>query len=80
MITISIKTNNVRRSVNEDVNSTPANVLESIGLNAERNTFYLSGEALDESEIRMTFADLGVEDGDEIVLSSIVKGDGGSSF
>ena len=80
MISITIKTNNIRKTVNIDVESTPREVLASVGFTGTtHNTFYLTGEALDEAELDATFSTLGVEDGDDVTLSSVVKGDGGSS-
>lgn len=77
MISVNIRTNNVRRTLNLDVNETPRAAFAEIGMNVNfRNQVSLSGVLLSEEELDQTFADLEVEDGDDVTLSSIVKGDG----
>ena len=78
MITITIKTNNVRKSINEDINETPRSVLTNqVGMTVDRTRqVSLSGMQLDDEELDMTFAALGVEENSDVVLSAIVKGDG----
>ncbi len=78
MISITIKTNNVRKSVNEDINETPRSVLANqINMTVDRTRqVSLSGMQLDDEELDMTFAALGVEENSDVVLSAIVKGDG----
>ena len=77
MITITIKTNNIRKTVVEPITETPASIFQSIGITpTERNQVSLSGSVLDGNELNKTFAELGIIEDEEVTLSSIIKGDG----
>ena len=77
MIQITIKTNNVRKNVVESINETPRSIFAGIGITpSTRNQVTLSGVVLDDEDFDKTFAELGVEEDEDVVLASVVKGDG----
>jgi len=77
MISITFKTNNIRKQIVEDINSTPSSVFAGFGITpSTRNQVTLCGVVLDDGDFDKTFAELGVEEDEDVVLASVVKGDG----
>jgi sulfur carrier protein ThiS len=78
MISVQIKTNTTRKTRNVDVNSTPASVFEDLEINPAGAMVNLNGSILSTTEMKTSFANLGVEDGSIVNLNSIIKADGAS--
>lgn len=78
MISINVRTNTARRTVSEDITSTPKKVFEELGIDTKGGMVNLDGTILSATDLNSTFEQLGVSDGRSVNLNSVVKGDGAS--
>ena len=76
MISVNVRTNSTRRTVNVDVTSTPNAVFAELGENTSTSMINLNGEIINKSQLDKTFEELGVADGSTANLNAIVKADG----
>ena len=76
MIKVEVRTNGPKRFVTTDVTSTPKAVLDELGI-ASCNAVYMRGVTLNKAMMAQSFQELGVNDGDEVIINSLVKADGG---
>ncbi len=78
MIIVNVRSNGGSRTVNAEMNETPASVFESLGIELNNSSVSLGGVTLKASEVNSTFENLNITDGTTIRLTSVVKGDGAS--
>lgn len=79
MISISVNTSTLRKSVVEEVTTSPNNVFRELGVDVSRSMVTLNGAMLRPGDFSKTFADLGVDDGSENRLTAVVKADGAAA-
>lgn len=79
MISISVKTNNNRRTVTTDITSTPKSVFADLGIDVSTSMINLDGVPMTGSDMAKTFEALGVQDGTTVGLTAIVKADGANN-
>lgn len=75
MIQIRVKANGATRIVNKEINATPAEVFSDLDLEISKAQITVNGTILTASQINSTFEALGVEDGSEVRIGSVVKTD-----
>lgn len=75
MIQIRVKANGATRIVNKEINATPAEVFSDLDLEISKAQITVNGTILTASQINSTFETLGVEDGSEVRIGSVVKTD-----
>lgn len=78
MISINVRTNTQRRTVNEDITATPKQVFEELGVDTSTSMVNLNGTILSGADFNKSFEQLGVADGATANLNAIVKADGAS--
>ncbi|MBR4335765.1 MAG: hypothetical protein IKP74_04855 [Clostridia bacterium] len=78
MISINVRTNTQRRTVNEDITATPKQVFEELGVDTSTSMVNLNGTILSGADFNKSFEALGVADGTTANLNAIVKADGAS--
>lgn len=78
MISINVRTNTQRRTVNEDITATPKQVFEELGVDTSTSMVNLNGTILSGTDFDKSFEELGVADGTTANLNAIVKADGAS--
>lgn len=78
MISINVRTNTQRRTVNEDITATPKQVFEELGVDTSTSMVNLNGTILSGADFNKSFEELGVADGATANLNAIVKADGAS--
>ncbi len=76
MIQVIVKTNGPERRITTEVTSTPKATLEELGI-VTNNAIYLNGMTLNRAQMEQSFQNLGIEDGTNVHLNSLVKADGG---
>lgn len=64
-----------RKNIIVDENDKIMNVLSKEQISIQGATVALTGRVLDTCELSSSFSDLGVQDGDEAILSVVVKAD-----
>ena len=64
-----------RKNIIVDENDKIMNVLSKEQISIQGATVALTGRVLDTCELSSSFSDLGVRDGDEAILSVVVKAD-----
>ena len=75
MIQIRVKANGATRIVNKEINATTAEVFSDLDLEISKAQITVNGTILTASQINSTFEALGVEDGSEVRIGSVVKTD-----
>ena len=75
MINVSIRTTTERKSTVVDVDTKISQVLTDNSIDTTGKVFTLNGANLQTSELGSTFAQCGVEDGQTVMLSAVVKAD-----
>ena len=58
-----------------DVDDTLADVLSNNNVDASRSALHLNGTLIPGADKELTFRDLGIEDGSEAMLISVIKAD-----
>ena len=76
MLSINVRTNTTRRTVNEDITATPKQVFAELGIDTSTSMVDLNGTILSGADFDKTFESLGVADGTTANLNAIVKADG----
>lgn len=76
MISINVRSNGARRTVSEDVNTTPRAVFDELDIDTSTSMVNLDGAPLSAGDFAKTFAQLGVAEGATVNLNAIVKADG----
>ena len=76
MIQVVLNTNFGERTVTTSVDSTPAQVLESQGINTTGAVINIDGKYLKATDLGKSFGALGVQEGKKIYLTSVVKANG----
>jgi sulfur carrier protein ThiS len=75
MIKLTIGTNTERKVVMVDVDDTLADVLSNNNVDASRSALHLNGTLIPGADKELTFRELGIEDGSEAMLISVIKAD-----
>jgi len=75
MIKLTIGTNTERKVVMVDVDDTLADVLSNNNVDASRSALHLNGTLIPGADKELTFGELGIEDGSEAMLISVIKAD-----
>jgi sulfur carrier protein ThiS len=75
MIKLTIGTNTERKVVMVDVDDTLADVLSNNNVDASRSALHLNGTLIPGADKVLTFGELGIEDGSEAMLISVIKAD-----
>mgnify|MGYP000962083507 CR=1 FL=1 len=75
MIKLTIGTNTERKVVMVDVDDTLADVLSNNNVDASRSALHLNGTLIPGADKNLTFGELGIEDGSEAMLISVIKAD-----
>lgn len=75
MIKLTIGTNTERKIVMVDVDDTLADVLSNNNVDASRSALHLNGTLIPGADKELTFGELGIEDGSEAMLISVIKAD-----
>lgn len=76
MISVNVRTNTTRRTVNEDITATPRQVFNELGVDTSTSMVNLNGTILSGADFDKSFEALGVSDGAAANLNAIVKADG----
>lgn len=76
MVQVIVKTNGPERRITTDITSSPKATLEELGI-VTNNAIYLNGMTLNREQMARSFQELGIEDGTDVHLNSLVKADGG---
>ncbi len=76
MLSVNVRTNTAKRTVSEDITSTPRQVFDELGVDVSTSMVNLSGTILSGSDLNKTFEELGAVDGKAVNLNAIVKADG----
>jgi hypothetical protein len=76
MLSINVRTNTTRRTVSQDVTSTPRAVFNELGIDTSTSMVNLNGTILSGADFDKSFESLGVADGTTANLNAIVKADG----
>ena len=76
MISVCVKTSTGRNTVSVDVNSTPSQVFNNLGVSPAGAQVNLDGTILSAVDQQATFSQLGVADGRSVNLNAVVKADG----
>lgn len=75
MIKLTIGTNTDRRIVMVEADDTLACVLSDNNVDASRSALHLNGTLIPGADKELTFEELGVADGSEAMLISVIKAD-----
>ena len=75
MFNLKINTNTNRMTEVEMLNETLANALDKRGIKTNGAVVSLNGRILNASDYGKTFSDMGVTDGQQAILSVVVKAD-----
>lgn len=78
MISINVRTNTTRRTISEDITTTPREVFDELGVDTSTSMVNLNGTILSGNDFDSTFEELGIPDGTTNNLNAIVKADGAS--
>lgn len=76
MISVNVRTNTTRRTVNKDITDTPRQVFNELGVDTSTSMVNLNGTILSGADFDKSFESLGVADGSTASLNAIVKADG----
>lgn len=76
MISVNVRTNTTKRTVNEDITATPRSVFTELGVDTSTSMVNLNGTILSGSDFDNSFEALGIADGTTANLNAIVKADG----
>lgn len=76
MISVSVKTNAVRTTVNTDITNTPRALFAELHIDTSTSMVNLDGAPLSAADFGKTFEELRVADGSVVGLNAIVKADG----
>ena len=79
MIQLKVKTNTASNTKNVDINSTPAEVINELGLSTAGCQININGTLLSAVDLQASFADLGIADNTTASMNMIVKADGANS-
>lgn len=79
MITLNVRTNTARRTVNKDITDTPRSVFEELGVDTSTSMVNLNGTILSGADFDKTFEELRVADGSTANLNAIIKADGAAN-
>lgn len=79
MISINVRTNSNRNTVNEDITATPRQVFAELGIDTSTSMVNLDGTILSGADFDKTFEELNAVDGTTVSLNAIVKADGANS-
>lgn len=74
MISVTLKTSTIRKTVSVNEDTTPRQVFENNGLDIDPRSQSLNGQVLSEEDLDTSLEDLGVTD--SCFLSKVVKADG----
>jgi len=77
MIKVTLKTNTGRPEFIKEITDTPMSVIREAGLDISDSQINLDGMILTATDLNSSFEALGVKDGTNININSVVKGDGG---
>lgn len=75
MIRLTLATTAKRETIIVDVNDTPANVLSEHNVSTSGATVSLNMKLLEAVDLGKSFGELGISEGDEAMLSAVVKAD-----
>ena len=75
MIRLTLATTAKRETIIVDVNDTPANVLSEHNVSTSGATVSLNMKLLEAVDLGKSFDELGISEGDEAMLSAVVKAD-----
>ena len=75
MIKLTIGTNTERKVVMVEADDTLAYVLSNNNVDASHSALHLNGTLIPGADKYLTFRELGVEDGSEAMLISVIKAD-----
>lgn len=78
MISINVRANAIRRTVNAPITDTPKKVFDELGCDVSTSMINLEGATLGRADVDKTFEELGVKEGTSVYLNAIVKADGAS--
>lgn len=79
MITVNVRTNTTRKTINVDVTTTPAQIFEELGENISSSMININGLTIDKSNLDKSLEELNVADGSTAYLNAIVKADGANA-
>lgn len=75
MIKLTIGTNTDRRTVMVEADDTLADALSNNHVDASRSALHLNGTLIPGADKELTFDELGIVDGSEAMLISVIKAD-----
>lgn len=75
MIKLTIGTNTDRKVVMVEADDTLADVLSNNNVDASRSALHLNGTLIPGADKALTFRELGIADGSEAMLISVIKAD-----
>jgi hypothetical protein len=79
MISVNVRANSIRKTVNTEVTSTPKEVFAEVGVDTSSSTVNLDGAMFTAADYNKTFEQLGVADGASCNLYAVVKADGANA-